>query len=126
MTGHWHFLLPLAIAALAGCGMTDSLSPAHAGVDGAVTASTGAPVPGRSIGISCDGSTALALSADSNGRYLVDLQTSSGAVTGQGGEVRCLFREPATGTARAQVDTVLGFWRGAVPMALQTVNLHEM
>jgi hypothetical protein len=123
--------LPLAatFALAAACGspagpFTDG--PAHASVTGVVVDAGGLPVPGTTIRIACGGGAdPLSVAADSAGRYLANLETDSDPFSGSGGLLPCRFTEPATASARALVDTSLGFVRGPVLVPLQFVDLHE-
>jgi len=100
--------------------------PARAAVTGVVTDAQGAPVPVTSIRITCSGGGAAAIATtDSVGRYLASISTGSSPFLGSSGKLACHFAQPATGVSRAQLDTLLGFARGPVLVALQFVDLHE-
>ena len=100
--------------------------PAHASVSGVVLDTRGSPVPGTTIRIECGGGAEpLSVATDTAGRYLASLVTDSDPFGGRGGLLPCHFTEPATASARAQVDTSLGFVRGPVLVPLQFVDLHE-
>jgi len=82
-------------------------------------------VPATTISVVCGDTPVIIAQADSLGRYVVNLEASAYAVDAGKGRVSCRFTEPAEGLARVQRDTVLGFARGPVLVALQTVNLQE-
>jgi hypothetical protein len=65
------------------------------------------------------------VSTDSTGHYIANLYTGSNPFDGDSGHLPCHFSEPASGKARVQVDTSLGFVRGPVLVALQFVDLRE-
>jgi hypothetical protein len=116
-------------AALAACtASTDPFTsgPAHASVTGVVTAPGGAPLADTPVSIQCEGGSApVNLTTDSTGRYIANLSSGPHPFPGRGGHLRCQFAEPDVSTPRLVVDTVLGFARGPVLVALQTVDLHE-
>ena len=122
-------LLPLfASLFFVGCDTTDPFTsgPARASVAGIVADNGGTPRADVSIRIACaGGGSPITVLTDSVGHYLVNLSTDSDPFEGGGGRLRCVFREPATGAARAQVDTSLGFARGPVLVALQNIDLRE-
>jgi hypothetical protein len=124
---HWAALLCAGLLAACG-GPTDPFTsgPARASVAGTATDAAGQPLAQATIAIACGGSgPTVVIPADSAGHYLVNLATGPDPFVGSSGRLRCHFREPATGQARAQVDTVLGFARGPVLVVLQFVDLHE-
>jgi hypothetical protein len=63
------------------------------------------------------------VATDTAGRYLASLVTDSDPFGGR--LLPCHFTEPATASARARVDTSLGFVRGPMLVPLQFVDLHE-
>ena len=121
--------LVAAVGAVLACiGATDPFTsgPAHATVTGVATTSSGAPLAQTTISIRCAGGTpALVLPTDSTGRYLANMSTGPDPFLGQFAHLPCQFAEPATSSPRVVVDTTLGFVRGPVAVALQTVDLHE-
>jgi hypothetical protein len=62
---------------------------------------------------------------DTAGRYITNLTTGSDPFAGRSGQEACRFTEPGQGLSRAELDTLLGFVRGPVLVALQFVNLQE-
>jgi hypothetical protein len=119
--------IALAMVACATSSTADPFTtgPGHASVQGLVTATNGTPVIGSTVSVTCVGETAAIVPTDSNGRYIANLGASASAVDAGSGHVACHFVEPATGPVRAQMDVTLGFARGPVLVALQTVNLQE-
>jgi hypothetical protein len=122
-----------ALAAIAGlvaaCASPEdpfTSGPAHAVVTGVVTGPAGGPIAASSVRIVCaGGGLAVLATTDSAGRYLASLATGSHPFAGGTSRLPCHFAEPAGATARAQMDTALGFVRGPVLVALQVVDLHE-
>jgi hypothetical protein len=66
-----------------------------------------------------------AVTTDTAGRYITNMNTGSDPFDGGSGNEFCRFSEPAGQNARVQLDTTLGFVRGPVLVALQFVDLHE-
>lgn len=100
--------------------------PAHASVTGVVTAHDGTPVSRATLRIDCaGGGSALVILTDSTGHYGANVETGSDPFDGTSGQLLCHFTEPAAAHARVQLDTMLGFVRGPVLVALQFVDLHE-
>jgi hypothetical protein len=99
---------------------------AHATVSGLVTDRTGAPVRGTSVHIACDGGgPSVDVTTDSLGNYISNMNTGADPFDGGSGREVCRFTEPAGDDSRVQLDTLLGFVRGPVLVALQFVNLRE-
>ena len=100
--------------------------PSSAMVAGVVTGPAGAPLGATTIHINCAGGAApVDVTTDAAGHYAASLESGPDPFDGAFGRLRCQFVEPATGPARVQVDTALGFVRGPVLRALKFVNLHE-
>jgi hypothetical protein len=85
----------------------------------------GGSIPNTTVRIACPGVAAVVVATDAVGRYITNLETSASSLTLTSNRVSCHFSEPAEGTARVQLDAELGFVRGPVLVALQTVNLQE-
>lgn len=119
--------LLLAISLLASCASSGPESTrAFAQVSGVASNSGGAPLIDFTVRIACDGGApTILLSTDSLGRYQVGLVSGEDPFAGSQGEIRCLFRAPATGTVRIEVDTVLAFYLPTELIPSQTVDLHE-
>jgi hypothetical protein len=123
-------LLAFATAMFAGGCATRATDPFNSGpgraaVQGAVYAPDGSLIPGTTVSIACPGQGAIVVSTNASGYYASNLSAAAQAVDQNAGRVSCRFTEPATGIAHVQLDTALGFARGPVLVALQTVNLHE-
>jgi hypothetical protein len=100
--------------------------PARATVTGMVTDRMGAPVPRATIHIACaGGGPAVDVTTDTLGNYISNLNTGADPFDGGSGREACRFTEPAGDDSRVQLDTLLGFVRGPVLVALQFVNLRE-
>jgi hypothetical protein len=125
--------LALAMAAAAwvatACGAPEdpfTSGPAHATVTGVVTTVGGTAISATTVRIACAGDgSSLVAPTDSTGRYIANLETDSDPFDGSSGRLPCHFSEPAAGKARVEFDTSLGFLRGPVLVALQSVDLHE-
>ena len=117
----------IGLAGLACSSPTDPFSsgPGYASVRGQVTSAGGGAIPNTSVRIACPGVAAVVVATDSAGRYLSGLQASASSFTLTSSRITCRFSEPAEGIPRVQIDTALGFARGPVLVALQTVNLQE-
>ncbi len=120
-------LVGVSLASVACSSPTDPFNsgPGTATVQGQVTSAAGDAVPNTTVRIACPGVAAVIVATDAAGRYLTNLETSASSLTLSSNRVSCHFSEPAEGTARVQLDTALGFARGPVLVALQTVNLRE-
>lgn len=118
-------LAALLMGALACTSPSDPFhsGPGHASVAGVVTDPGGAPLAGTTVRITCPGRVATTVTTDTLGHYLSGLSTS--AITGTSSHLTCRFREPASGTARLTLDTLIGFARGPVLVPLQTIDLRE-
>lgn len=100
--------ITLAIGAIlaAACGSPSAVNslnsgPARATVTGLVTSSAGSPIVGTTIQIACaSGGNPTAVSTDSTGHYLTDLQSGSDPFDGDFGQLRCHFMEPAAAPSR--------------------------
>jgi hypothetical protein len=100
--------------------------PARATVTGVVTNRMGAPIRASTVHITCTGGgPPVAVTTDTAGRYITNMNTGSDPFDGGSGNEFCRFSEPAGQNARVQLDTTLGFVRGPVLVALQFVDLHE-
>jgi hypothetical protein len=100
--------------------------PAGAAVTGLVTGPAGSSISGATVRIACaGGGAAVSVTTDSTGRYTTNLYTGSDPFEGGSGVLLCHFTEPAVANVRVRVDTSLGFARGPVLLALQSVDLHE-
>lgn len=117
----------ISLASLACSSPTDPFNsgPGSATVQGQVTSSSGAAMPNTSVRIACPEVAAVVVATDAAGHYLTNLEASASSLTLLSNRVTCHFSEPADGTPRVQLDTTLGFARGPVLVALQTVNLRE-
>jgi len=120
-------LTGLSLASLACSSPTasDNGGPGNATVQGQVTSALGGSIPNTTVRIACPGVAAVVVATDAVGRYITNLETSASSLTLTSNRVSCHFSEPAEGTARVQLDAELGFVRGPVLVALQTVNLQE-
>lgn len=126
----WKLALAGAAAGLSiGCRSTEdpfTSGPGAASVAGVVTDPGGTPLSATTIHISCAGGGApVDVTTDSTGHYGANLDSGPDPFDGGYGRLRCQFAEPATGPARVQVDTALGFVRGPVLRTLQIINLRE-
>lgn len=124
-----HWLVVLALGLTSACQSAEdpfTSGPGSARVAGVVMNAAGAPLAATTIHISCaGGGTPVEVTTDSTGHYGVSLESGPDPFDGSYGRLQCRFTEPATGAARVQVDTALGFVRGPVLRTLQLVNLRE-
>jgi len=100
--------------------------PSGASVAGLVTGPGGTPLSATTVHISCAGGGApVDVATDAAGHYGANLESGPDPFDGGYGRLSCRFAEPATGPARVQIDTTLGFVRGPVLRVQQIVNLRE-
>ncbi len=120
--------MALTMAFAVGCDSTDPFSSGqgHASVLISVSDSGGRPLPGVSVRITCSsGGPTATLQTDSTGRVGANLDSRTAAFPGSGVRLPCRLAEPAQGVPHVALDTVIGFARGPVLVALQVFDIRE-